>query len=398
MGTILLVIQIVLFIYVTGTILMLLLFSFASLFTYNPPKAKDQVQRKFVVLIPAYQEDEVIMEVVTEALKQQYPAEKFDVVVIADKFQTETIRLLKMTNAIVLAKDFEISTKSRALKYAFEQLTADYDVACILDADNLMAPDFLQKLNAAFSNGFIAVQGHRVAKNTNTNFAILDAISEEINNHIFRYGQRVLGFSSTLIGSAMAFDFSFFKEMIAEVEVVGGFDKEIEMRIFSKKLTIEYLPDALVYDEKVQNAQVFGKQRRRWLSAQFHFFGKNLLPSFKMMVSENNYEYFFKSLQYMQLPRILLLGLLFFLTFISWIFNFYPWNLLWTFDFVLLILVFAFAIPGKFYTFRTLNAMWALPIGFMSMVGSLLRMHKANERFIHTKHTYNAFQIKKKRK
>ena len=398
MGTILLIIQIVLFIYVTGTILMLLLFSFASLFTYNPPKAKDQVLRKFVVLIPAYQEDEVIMEVVTDALKQQYPSEKFDVVVIADKFRPETIQLLKMTKAIVLAKDFEISTKSRALKYAFEQLTGDYDVACILDADNLMAPDFLQKLNAAFSNGFIAVQGHRVAKNTNTNFAILDAISEEINNHIFRYGQRVLGFSSTLIGSAMAFDFSFFKEMIAEVEVVGGFDKEIEMRIFSKKLIIEYLPDALVYDEKVQNAQVFGKQRRRWLSAQFHFFGKNLLPSFKMMVSENNYEYFFKSLQYMQLPRILLLGLLFFLTFISWIFNFYPWNLLWTFDFVLLILVFAFAIPGKFYTFRTLNAMWALPIGFMSMVGSLLRMHKANERFIHTKHTYNAFQIKKKRK
>jgi cellulose synthase/poly-beta-1,6-N-acetylglucosamine synthase-like glycosyltransferase len=377
---------------------MLLLFSFASLFTYNPPKAKDQVLRKFVVLIPAYQEDEVIMEVVTDALKQQYPSEKFDVVVIADKFRPETIQLLKMTKAIVLAKDFEISTKSRALKYAFEQLTGDYDVACILDADNLMTPDFLQKLNAAFSNGFIAVQGHRVAKNTNTNFAILDAISEEINNHIFRYGQRVLGFSSTLIGSAMAFDFSFFKEMIAEVEVVGGFDKEIEMRIFSKKLIIEYLPDALVYDEKVQNAQVFGKQRRRWLSAQFHFFGKNLLPSFKMMVSENNYEYFFKSLQYMQLPRILLLGLLFFLTFISWIFNFYPWNLLWTFDFVLLILVFAFAIPGKFYTFRTLNAMWALPIGFMSMVGSLLRMHKANERFIHTKHTYNAFQIKKKRK
>ena len=398
MGTILLIIQIVLFIYVTGTILMLLLFSFASLFTYNPPKAKDQVLRKFVVLIPAYQEDEVIMEVVTDALKQQYPSEKFDVVVIADKFRPETIQLLKMTKAIVLAKDFEISTKSRALKYAFEQLIGDYDVACILDADNLMAPDFLQKLNAAFSNGFIAVQGHRVAKNTNTNFAVLDAISEEINNHIFRYGQRVLGFSSTLIGSAMAFDFSFFKEMIAEVEVVGGFDKEIEMRIFSKKLTIEYLPDALVYDEKVQNAQVFGKQRRRWLSAQFHFFGKNLLPSFKMMVSENNYEYFFKSLQYMQLPRILLLGLLFFLTFISWIFNFYPWNLLWTFDFVLLILVFAFAIPGKFYTFRTLNAMWALPIGFMSMVGSLLRMHKANERFIHTKHTYNAFQIKKKRK
>ncbi|MFA5418910.1 MAG: glycosyltransferase family 2 protein, partial [Bacteroidales bacterium] len=298
---------------------------------------------------------------------------------------------------IILARNFEISTKSRALNYAFEQLPDHYDAVCILDADNIMDPKFLVQVNSALSNGFIAVQGHRVAKNTNTNFAVLDAISEEINNNIFRHGQRSLGLSSTLIGSAMAFDYRFFKDMIVEVEVVGGFDKEIEMRLFAKKLTIEYLPDALVYDEKVQNAQVFGKQRRRWLSAQFHFFGKNLLPSFKMMVRENNFEYFFKSLQYMQLPRILLLGLLFFLSIINWIFYVYPWNLLWSLDLLLLILVFVFAIPRKFYTFRTLKAMWALPLGFMSMLGSLLRMRKANESFIHTKHTYNAFQIKKKK-
>jgi cellulose synthase/poly-beta-1,6-N-acetylglucosamine synthase-like glycosyltransferase len=377
---------------------MLLAFSVASLFRYKPPAAKDEVYRKFAVLIPAYQEDDVILDVVTEALKQQYPTDKFDVVVIADHFKTKTLNQLKETKAIILARNFEISTKSRALNYAFEQLPDHYDAVCILDADNIMDPKFLAQVNSALSNGFIAVQGHRVAKNTNTNFAVLDAISEEINNNIFRHGQRSLGLSSTLIGSAMAFDFKFFKEMIAKVEVVGGFDKEIEMRIFAKKLTIEYLPDALVYDEKVQNAQVFGKQRRRWLSAQFHFFGKNLLPSFKMMVRENNFEYFFKSLQYMQLPRILLLGLLFFLSIITWIFYIHPWNLLWSLDLLLLILVFVFAIPGKFYTFRTLKAMWALPLGFLSMLGSLLKMRKANDSFIHTKHTYNAFQIKKKKK
>lgn len=398
METIISILQFILFAYVTATVLILLLFSFASLFRHTPGEARDDIVRKFAVFIPAYKEDEVIMEVVQDAYKQQYPSEKFDVIVIADQFQQSTIQELKKTKAIVLAKDFEISTKSRALNYAFEELKGDYDVACILDADNIMAPDFLEHLNVAFSNGFIAVQGHRVAKNTNTNFAVLDAISEEVNNNIFRYGQRSLGFSSTLIGSAMAFDYNFFKQMIAEVEVVGGFDKEIEMRIYSKKLTIEYLPDALVYDEKVQNAQVFGKQRRRWLSAQFHFFGKNMVPSFIAMVRDNNYEYFFKSLQYMQLPRILLLGLLFFLTLINWAFYIQPWNLLWTLDLVLLILVFIFAIPRKFYTFKTLKAMWALPLGFISMLGSFLKMHKANESFIHTKHTYNAFQIKKKRK
>jgi hypothetical protein len=39
-------------------------------------------------------------------------------------------------------------------------LDQDYDIAVVLDADNMMAPDF-SKINAAFENDFIAVQGHR---------------------------------------------------------------------------------------------------------------------------------------------------------------------------------------------------------------------------------------------
>jgi len=398
MATLLNIMQLIVYVYVTSTVLMLFVFSLASRFTYRPKPAADNLLRKFAVMIPAYKEDEVILDVVNEALRQDYPTDKFDIIVIADGFNPATITTLKKTKAIILDKNFEISTKSRALKYAFEQLTDHYDIACVLDADNLMAPDFLKQINAAFSNGYVAVQGHRTAKNMNTNFAVLDAVSEEINNNIFRHGQRSFGVSSTLIGSAMAFEFGLFKKMIEEVEVVGGFDKEIEMRLFAQKITIEYLPDAYVYDEKVQNARVFGKQRRRWLSAQFHFFGKNFVPSFKQMLTQGNFEYFFKALQYIQLPRILLLGGITIAAFVTVIFQVYPWWILWLTDLVLIFLVFVLAIPQKFYTFSTLKAMWALPLGFMAMLMSLLKMRKANESFIHTKHTYNAFQIKKKRK
>ena len=48
--------------------------------------------------------------------------------------------------------------------------------------------NFLKKINAAFAHGYVAVQGHRTAKNMNTSWAILDAVSEEINNNIFRKG------------------------------------------------------------------------------------------------------------------------------------------------------------------------------------------------------------------
>ena len=392
------ILQIILLSYISLTILMLFIFALASRFKYKPaPKADDKL-RSFAIMIPAYQEDEVILEVTQEALKQDYPAHLYDVIVIADAFKNETIEKLSHSRAIILANKFEISTKTRALNYAFGKLEKSYDQVCILDADNIMYPDFLNHLNQAFSNGYIAVQGHRIAKNLNTNFAILDALSEEINNNIFRHGQRSLGLSSTLIGSAMAFDFAFFKKIISEVEVVGGFDKEIEMRIFAQKLTIEYLPEAFVFDEKVQNARVFGKQRRRWLSAQFHFFGKNLVPSFEALLHDNNYEYFFKALQYIQLPRILLLGFVFLASFLTTIFSYYPWNMLWGLNLVLLFFTFIFAIPKKFYTFRTFKALSALPKGFVSMMLSLIRIRRANDSFIHTKHTYNAFQIKGKKK
>ena len=261
-----------------------------------------------------------------------------------------------------------------------------------------MEDDFLLRVNDAYNRGFTAIQGHRTAKNLNTDFAILDAVSEEINNSIFRKSQRVLGLSSFLIGSAMAFDFKMFKSMMAEIEVVGGFDKELEMRLLSMRKKTEYLPDAIVLDEKVQNARVFTKQRRRWLSAQFNFFGKKFMPALKQLIMAGNFEYFFKATMYIQPPRILLLGFLFILTVTAFFLSSVFWFKTWLILFLLMIMVLIFSMPGKFYNFSTLKALFVLPRGFVLMMFSLLKIRKANEKFIHTKHTYNAFQIKRKKK
>ena len=287
--------QLIFFIYVGITVLMLFVFSFASIFRYKPIVNPDNPINRIALLIPAYKEDDVILEVIESALEHNYPKDKFDVILIADSFNPDTLKKFVDLDIILFAKDFKISTKSRALNYALQRLENSYDIACILDADNLMEDDFLLNVNNAFCNGFAAVQGHRIAKNLNTSFAVLDAISEEINNKIFRKGQRVLGLSAFLIGSAMAFDYQLFKTMMAEVEVVGGFDKELEMRLLAMRMKTEYLPDAKVLDEKVQNARVFSKQRRRWLSAQFNFFGKKFLPSLKQLFTQGNFEYFFKT-------------------------------------------------------------------------------------------------------
>ena len=178
--------------------------------------------RKIGVLIPAYKEDAVIIESVTENLKQHYPTDRFELIVIADSFLPHTLARLATFPVTVLEVSFDVSTVAKAINAALSRLPLEqYDILVVSDADNHMAPDFLSRINKAFEQGWRAVQGHRVAKNSNTSVAILDAISEEINNHIFRKGSRVLGLSSATIGSGMAFEPSLMKEAMSTQHTMG---------------------------------------------------------------------------------------------------------------------------------------------------------------------------------
>ena len=273
-----------------------------------------------------------------------------------------------------------------------------FDVALVLDAVNVMEFDFIERINEAFNKGYKVVQGHRMAKNTNTPMAILDAISEEVNNHIFRKGHRVLGFSSALIGSGMAFDYHFFKSTMAEVNAVGGFDKELELKLLRDRNQIEYLHDALVLYEKVQKSEVFANQRKRWLSAQFVYFRRFAISGLRELVFRGNGDFADKVYQMVSPPRILLLGIVAMITgfyflndnfFEPSIFVVPSWS--WYMSLTLVILAFLLAIPRKFYILSTAKAIFTLPKAFMVMFLSLFKLKGANKKFIHTQHgTVNA--------
>lgn len=388
----------IIYVIISFSTLYIFVFAVAGLFNFKQGKPQDEKQRRFAILIPGYKEDTVVIEVAQEALKQNYPKHLFDIIIVADGFRQETLDKLKVLDIRLIVVELEFSTKSRALNAALRALDKDYDVAIILDADNLMEKEFLKKVNTSFSAGNKVVQAHRVAKNIDTSYAILDAASEEINNHIFRKGHRVLGFSSALIGSAMAFDYKYFRNMMKKVEVVGGFDKEIEVLTLEKKIKIEYLPDAYVYDEKVPNAKVFSSQRRRWLSAQLHFFGKSFIPATRDLFLKGNYDLFDKAVQFILIPRILLLGILFIASVISIFIGTRTIILEWFSLLALCLLTFIISTPLYMYNIKTFKALMKIPSGFYYMFLSLLKIKGANKEFIHTKHSYNAFQKKSKKK
>lgn len=386
------IIQIILLILLGLATLYIFIFSIASLFYKQKTYSDNGNMKRIAVLIPGYKEDAVIIDVAELALQQDYPSHLYDIVIIADSFQNETLKELEALPIKLIEVSFEKSTKSKALNIAMADLQDDYDIAVVLDADNVMASDFLEKINAAFEHNFIAVQGHRTAKNTNNSWATLDAISEEINNNIFRKGHRVLGLSSAIIGSGMAFRYNYFKSLMSTVTAVGGFDKEIELKMLKEGRKIVYLDDAMVYDEKIQKSEVFGNQRRRWLSAQFHYFRKDFINAFKDLIVKGNVDYFDKAIQFIQPPRIILLGavILFSIGFV--LVNYVLDNqILYTNYWIVLVIAcvlsFVFSVPKSFYNLKTLRALASLPKGMFMMLLSLLKLKGANKTFIHTQHT-----------
>lgn len=344
------------------------------------------------VFIPAYKEDFVIVEVTKNAMMQQYPPSFYDIIVIADSLKVETLSKLRKLPIIVVEVSFENSTKVKSINAALNCLDKPYDYAIVLDADNIMEPNFLAKMNTAFKNGHLAVQGHRKAKNLNTSFAILDAASEEINNHIYRRGHSALGLSSGLIGSGMGFEYSLFKTTMKTIKAIGGFDKELEFELAKKDIAIEYLQDAVVLDEKVQNSNDFSNQRRRWLATQIIYFKKYYKKALGELCLRGNLNFFDKVFQMIVPPRILLIGITSLTTLFYMILNF-GLNLetkvsgyFWLVNLILLVVSFMLALPNSFYNSSTLKAMASIPSAFIRMFHLLFKLKGANKKFIHTTH------------
>ncbi|WP_266363992.1 glycosyltransferase [Tellurirhabdus rosea] len=351
------------------------------------PKANQKSgNTRFAVLIPAYREDSVIIQTATQALQQSYPSDAYDVVVIADSLQPDTVEQLSRLPLRVVEVHFEKSTKAKSLNTALGQLRpTDYDAVVVLDADNIMTADALSEFDRWLQSGFQAVQGKRVAKNKDTAVAFLDAISEEINNHIFRRGRRSLGLSSSLIGSAAAFDFTLFKRLMSQIEAVGGFDKELELRLFTERIKIAYAEDALVLDEKVRKSEVFYNQRRRWLSAQWRYLTTHIGTGFGQLF-KGNLDYFVKFCDMLVAPRLLLLGALSLLAVGSLLLPFpfgaKAWVGLWL-GFALTLLL---AFPKEYFTKQLLVSIMQIPHLFWLMFRLLFNLKGANQQFIHTPH------------
>jgi cellulose synthase/poly-beta-1,6-N-acetylglucosamine synthase-like glycosyltransferase len=381
-------IEIVLLFYFGYVSLYSFILSVGGLFYRSKVLHQSSEKRKIAVLIPAYKEDQVILEVAAQALHQSYPANKFDVVVIADSLKRATLEKLSRLPVALVEVVFEKSTKVKALNKAMEIIGDNYDIAVVLDADNIMERNFLDRINNLFGMGYFAVQGKRDPKNENTSMALLDGLSETINNFIYRQGTVALGMSASLNGSGMAFEYSIYKQIMAGMDSIGGFDRELELKLIERNMKVYFEKKAVVYDEKVANTEVFERQRKRWISSQFFYLKKYFIPGC-LSIFRGNFSFFNSAvLRNIQLPRLLNLGLLTLFTFLSFaLYRFvaispFVWLGLWAINMLSMV----FAVPAKFYSIKLLKSVFLIPTLFLKMFMLLFKLKGANKTFIHTPH------------
>ena len=385
--TILHIIDITLWIIIAGSVVYVAFFAIISLFYDKKDHVAEHAaaisnrMTNFLILYPAYNEDRVITHAIEQFLLQDYPKGHYTVVVISDHMQPETNEYLKKLPITLLTPTFEKSSKAKAMQYAISEVQGDFDNVVILDADNVVRPEFLSQLNVLCSV-FDAIQCHRCAKNANNDVAVLDGASEEINNTIFRKAHNRLGLSSALIGSGMCFNYQLFKDNVFKLSTAGE-DREMEALLLHQEVFIKYAPDIHVFDEKVSTQDNFQKQRMRWLTAQVQSLISNL-PKIPGAIIHGKINFIDKTIQQALIPRSILIILLGGISVLMTIFM-PAWCEKWWILMAILAIALYIAIPSQL-RLQSFKKIFAIPGLVLRMFKNILHINRNNTDFIHTEH------------
>ncbi|MGL4851999.1 MAG: glycosyltransferase [Phocaeicola sp.] len=298
-----------LFGFITFTLFYLFIYAIAGTFKQKESKSKSSVKHRFAIIVPTYKDDEYILQTVQSLLQQEYPLDCYEIVIIADSLKHSTLEKLSYHSITLLKANFTTHSKTRAIKAAMHTLPEKmYDIALIINADNTVAPDFLEKVNNSFSNGSIAIQCHRLKKENSGIISTLEAISDEIENTIFRSGQTAFNLSSSLNGSGMAFDYHWFKKSISALENNED-ENQVQSLLLKDRIYIDYLDYALVYTEKKGGKKRFFDQRRTWVKMHYRSLFRNIKDLIPTLM-QGNWDYANRIVQWISIPRHIIFGVI----------------------------------------------------------------------------------------
>ncbi len=274
-----LTIKIVLIVYGVLSILALLLY-LPRLIGYRyafkkPPYKRASAKRKLSIIIPARGESQIIGDLFASLKKQTYSTEFFDVSVIVKEADDPTIALAKEIGAKVFVVP-EQTCKGEALDGYFNALSkeerASYDAFVIVDADAVLAPDYVAELNNALEHDYDIFLTRKFAKNYlgekkhRSLFSNCSALTWPILDEMGNLYRMHKNIPLNLCGQGM---------MVRGriIEKIGGWpfrslteDYELKLVSLLHGYTSMYYPYAVIYTEEALSHEENYQRRVRWLT------------------------------------------------------------------------------------------------------------------------------------
>jgi cellulose synthase/poly-beta-1,6-N-acetylglucosamine synthase-like glycosyltransferase len=243
--------------------------SLCSLVKLKDKPLKVKKEHRFMAIIPAHNEEEVVGNLIESLKNQNYSKELYDIYVIADNCTDNTAKIARESGAIVYERYNEVErTKGYALDWFLQQKIredAPYDAICIFDADNIVDKNFIKSMNKKLCQGEEVVQGYRDIKNPTDNWITSGYALFYWTMHRFYHLARYnLGLSPLLNGTGFMVSFDIIKENNGWKTVTLTEDIEFSLQRILKGKRLGWSTEAIVYDEQPTGFKQSWSQRSRW--------------------------------------------------------------------------------------------------------------------------------------
>lgn len=337
---------------------------------------------RYLILIPAYKEGEILIYTLDAIKHLRYPEGLFKVILLNDQCDEKVIEKIK-NDIEVIDLDLRTHSKAQSIKMAVPFLK-NFDFTIILDADNLIHPDFLDEINKCIRPDTMVIQGIRLPKNKETLNEKLDSITDFIYNELDRLIPSKVGLTGTLSGSGFAIRSGLLGEFIFKINTTGGFDKILQSELMLKNIPVQICPNAIVFDEKVKETRLYIKQRSRWLYFHLYNVWKYSLKLITKGFIQLNFNQIHLGLIILRPP----LSFLYFLSFSLIILTFWFDR---TLSLILLciLLIFTFILlkilrEKKILSFKLIMA---LPLIFFNQIKAIFKIFEARGDSLRTEHS-----------
>ena len=244
----------------------------------SKPLASPSKAHRYAVLIAARNEENVISGLLDSLRAQTYDMSLVTVFVAADNCTDSTAAIARAHGAVVYERFNQLNVgKGYALDFLLQHIGADYPVGFdgyfVFDADNILAPDYIERMNEMFSNGHEIVTSYRNSKNFGGNWISAGYALWFLRESRYLNGARTrLGSSAAVGGTGFLFSQRILDESHGWRFYLLTEDIEFSVYHILRGEKIAICESAVLYDEQPTDFRQSCRQRLRWAKGYVQVF------------------------------------------------------------------------------------------------------------------------------